>query len=138
MFSVLKLHLIILQRIPPGYRVAQVRVVFKIPSKSIQHLFQDVNAARDVAKHLAYVEWFTPFQARRDPNHLMYRVSRSVRNGRRLASIVPVESFQRSVHLLPRFGNTAPREWSSFSVLEQCNTFYVNPFSDRDMFLTIG
>ncbi|KAH9997085.1 hypothetical protein BJV77DRAFT_1059191 [Russula vinacea] len=118
------------------YRVAQVRVVFQIPSKSIQHVFQDA-ASSDLPKHLAYVEWFTPFSARPNPNHLMYRVSRSTRHGQRLASIIPVESFQWSVHLIPVFGRTAPREWTSFSVLEQCSSFYVNPFSDRDSFLTI-
>ncbi|KAH9986164.1 hypothetical protein BJV77DRAFT_924420, partial [Russula vinacea] len=65
---------------------------------------------------LAYIEWFTPFSARPDANHLMYRVSRSTRYGRRHASIVPVELFQQSVHLFPRFGPTAPREWSTFTV----------------------
>ena len=67
----------------------------------------------------------------------MYWVSRSTRYGRRHASIVPVELFQQSVHLFPRFGPTAPWEWSTFTVLEQCSSFYVNPFSDRDIFLTI-
>jgi len=120
-----------------GCRIAQVRAVFQIPSKSIQHIFQDTDASPDPPKHLAYVEWFTPFSARPDANHLMYRVSRSTRHGQRLASIIPVELFLRSVHLIPRFGHTAPREWSSFTVLEQCSSFYVNPFSDRDIFLTI-
>ena len=119
-----------------GYRVAQVRVVFQIPSSSIQHIFEDAEASR-LPKHLAYVEWFTPFSARPNANHLMYRVSRSRRNGQQVASIIPVGSIYRSIHLLPRFGPIAPREWSTFSVLEQCSNFYVNPFSDRDMFMTI-
>ena len=119
-----------------GYCVVQVRVIFQIPNSSIQHVFPD-NAPGELPKHLAYVEWFTPFSARPDANHLMYRVSRLMKHGKRVASIIPVESFKRSVHLIPKFGNTAPREWSSFSVLEQCSNFYVNPFSDKDIFMTI-
>ena len=46
-----------------------------------------------------------------------------------------VASLLRSVHLLPSFGQRMPREWNSFSVLELCNTFYVNPFSDRDSYM---
>ena len=120
----------------PEYRVAQVRVVFQIPSPSIQHVSQDHVDASELLKHLAYVEWFTPFSAQPDANHLMYRVPRAIKHGKRDFSIVPVESFQRSVHLIPRFGHPTPREWSSFTVLEQCSTFYVNPFSDRDMYLS--
>ncbi|KAN0118039.1 hypothetical protein V8E52_005626, partial [Russula decolorans] len=55
--------------------------------------------------------------------------------GRRCAAIIPVESIICSVHLFPRFGPQCPRDWDSFSVLEQCNTFYVNPFSDRYNYL---
>ena len=58
-------------------------------------------------------------------------------DGQRLTSIIPVESFVWSIHLIPQFGRTAPRDWLSFTVLEQCDTFYVNPFSDRDVFMTI-
>jgi hypothetical protein len=121
-------------------RVAQVRVIFQIPSKAIEHIFQDAESdtgTLDPSKHLAYVEWFTPFSAQPDANHLMYRVSKSMRHGRYLTSIIPVEAFQRSVHLIPRFGHTTPRELSSFTVLEECSSFYVNPFSDRDFFLMI-
>ena len=36
-----------------------------------------------------------------------------------------------SVHLLPCFGPTAPHDWKLFLVLDQCNTFYVNPFTAK-------
>ncbi|KAH9033544.1 hypothetical protein EDB85DRAFT_1837590, partial [Lactarius pseudohatsudake] len=53
---------------------------------------------------LAYVEWFSPIPATPDVNSLLYRVSRLTRNGRREASIIPVDSIFSSVHLFPRFG----------------------------------
>ncbi|KAH7903903.1 hypothetical protein BJ138DRAFT_1019885, partial [Hygrophoropsis aurantiaca] len=86
---------------------------------------------------LAYVEWFSPFPATPDTNHGMYKISRSLRNGERMASIIPVDIIRRSVHLIPKFGRVAPREWTSSNVLELCKTFYVNPFTDRHAYLTI-
>ena len=59
-------------------------------------------------------------------------------NGRRHASIIPVDFILRSVHLFPFFGPQAPRTWNTFNVLEVCNTFYVNPFSDRDNYLVLS
>jgi hypothetical protein len=55
--------------------------------------------------------------------------------GRRRATVIPVETILGSIHLLPQFHPTIPPHWKSFTVLEQCNAFYVNPFSDRHNFL---
>ncbi|KAI0309505.1 hypothetical protein OF83DRAFT_58301, partial [Amylostereum chailletii] len=62
-----------------GFRVAQVHVVFHLPRKALSHIF----LSNDVApppKHLAYIEWFSPF-TEPESDSLMYRVSRSVRQG---------------------------------------------------------
>ena len=84
-------------------------------------------------KYLAYVQWFTPFQDPK-PDHLLYQVKRSLKNGARLASIVPVANIHRSVHLFPVFGRQVPDDWTSDNVLEKCSSFYVNTFSDRHMY----
>jgi len=86
--------------------------------------------------HLAYVEWFTPLPARPEPKHLMYKVSKMMSQGCRCADIIPVKSILRSVHLIPRFGPVMPQEWSTFTVLDKCHTFYVNPFTDIRSYLT--
>ncbi|KAJ7029499.1 hypothetical protein C8F04DRAFT_899571, partial [Mycena alexandri] len=65
---------------------------------------------------LAYVEWFSPFTAHPEPHHLMYKVKRSMKEGQRIATIVPLESIRRSVHLLPKFGPMAPPHWTSSNV----------------------
>jgi hypothetical protein len=67
----------------------------------------------------------------------MYRVSKSHRNGRRLASILPLSDVCRSVQLFPTFGQVAPRNWQSPTVLEECRTFYVNPFLDRHLYYNL-
>ncbi|KAH9039853.1 hypothetical protein EDB85DRAFT_1859358, partial [Lactarius pseudohatsudake] len=84
---------------------------------------------------LAYIEWFSPLSPTPDANHLMYKVSRLFQGGRRRATVIPVDDIMGSVHLIPRFGRATPQDWNSFSVLERCSTFYVNPFSDRDNYL---
>ncbi|KAF8261178.1 hypothetical protein EI94DRAFT_1773493 [Lactarius quietus] len=113
-----------------GHQIAQICAVFQIP----KHLIDDIFPGTKPPIHLAYAEWFTPFLATRDPNHQLHRVSRSMHNGKQRAMVIPVESILRSVHLLPWFGSTPPR-WTSFFILENCNTFYVNLFSDRHNYL---
>ncbi|KAJ3826355.1 hypothetical protein F5880DRAFT_1631241 [Lentinula raphanica] len=84
--------------------------------------------------HLAYVEWFSPFPANSDSNHRLYKVSHCEVEGGRLASIVDVRRLIRSVHLFPRFGCIADRTWKSSTVLDDCQTFFVNTDSDRHMY----
>ncbi|KAJ7117694.1 hypothetical protein C8R44DRAFT_832357 [Mycena epipterygia] len=118
-----------------GYRVGQVRVIFSIPEKYSRKVF---NAGIIVPKYLVYVEWFTAFKQQPEPNHLMYKISRvQDRNGDRMASIIPIDNIRRSVHLFPRFGRVALREWSSSNVLEKCPTFFVSCFTDRHSYITI-
>jgi len=118
-----------------GYRIAQVRVVFELPDRVISEVFSN-----DITppKHMAYVEWFGPLSARPDTKHGMYRVSRLIENGHRAASVIALKSIVRSVHLIPQFGPVKPQEWNSFTVLDVCNKFYVNPFADVDSFLTFA
>ncbi|KAI9450893.1 hypothetical protein BJY52DRAFT_1125614 [Lactarius psammicola] len=115
-----------------GLRIAQVRLVFQLPSKVIPQVFPSSNITPPT--HLAYVEWFSPIPTTSDSNNLLHRVSRLSQNGRRLASIIPVDSILSSVHLFPRFAQDT-LEQNTFSVLELCDTFYINPFSNRDIYL---
>ncbi|KAJ7593168.1 hypothetical protein C8J56DRAFT_1013320 [Mycena floridula] len=115
-----------------GYRVGQVRVIFSIPKFAIPLLFPPGTAP---AKHLAYIEWFTPFASSPAAYHLMYKVSRSmVPEGGRLSSIIPIANIRRSVHLLPKFGPVAPMSWTSSNVLDKCPHFFVNSFTDRHLY----
>ncbi|KAH9846211.1 hypothetical protein C2E23DRAFT_602675 [Lenzites betulinus] len=122
-----------------GFRVAQVRIVFKIPQANLISLFPRLDASSRPDGHLAYVEWFTPSSPSAHPNHGLYRFTRLVsRQGARLASIIPIDRIERSCHLLPEFGPIAPRDWSSSDVLERCQSFLLNAFSDRYMYMLVS
>ena len=107
--------------------------MFELPSRVIPEVFSAIDTP---PKYLAYVEWFTPLPRSPDPKHGMYRVSRLIQDRRRSASVITAESIIRSVHLIPQFGPIVPQGWNSFTVLEHCNTFYVNPFADVHSYLT--
>ncbi|KAI0245036.1 hypothetical protein BJV78DRAFT_1142163, partial [Lactifluus subvellereus] len=85
---------------------------------------------------LAYVEWFFSLPRVPDPNHLLYKIKRSMKDGMQLASVIPVANIHQSTHLFPEFGPTAPHNWTSAMVLELCGTFFVNATSDRHMYAT--
>ncbi|KAN0140702.1 hypothetical protein V8E53_001529 [Lactarius tabidus] len=117
------------------FRVAQIRVVFQLPKSALSSVFLSSRPAPPT--DLAYIEWFTPF-SRPDESHGMHRVSRSLRNGRRLASIVPLAEVCRSVQLFPVFGPVTPPHWQGSTVLEECRSFYVNPFLDRHLYRNLN
>ena len=125
---------ILLTECSSGHWIAQVCVVFQIPNNKIEAVFRSPDIRPP--SHLAYIEWFTPIPARPEPKHHMYKVSRSILNGRRNVAIIPVNSIICSIHLFPRFGPIFPREWNSFTVLEECHTFYINLFADMHSYLT--
>jgi len=119
-----------------GYCIGQIRCVFGLPFKTRKAWFGD--DCDQIPKHLAYVEWFTPFTSLRPGrNHQLYKISRSMKQGKQQVSVIPVDLIRQSVHLIPAFGPVAPVEWKSSSVLEQCHTFYVNSFSDRFSYSTL-
>ena len=106
--------------------MGQVRVVFALPG--------EVDGAS--TELLAYVEWFSKFTVP-DRDHQMFKLNRSLEDDERVASIVPVSTIRRSVHLFPKFGPVVPDGWTSDNVLEKCTLFYLNPFADRHMYFTL-
>jgi hypothetical protein len=114
-----------------GHCVGRVRCVFKLPPDSLTHWFSRLASGCVPPKYLAYVEWFTPFPTTPDQNHLLYKISKLQIRGEQQVSIVPVQLIRQSVHLFPKFGPVAREEWKSTNVLDLCNTFFTNPFSDR-------
>ena len=111
-----------------GLQIARVRVVFHLPKKTVHQVCPSLDTSPKT--HLAYVEWFSPLTGTPGTPHLMHRVSRLMKNGECRMGIIRVDWILRSIHLLPSFGPVVPREWNSFTVLDQCQVFYVNPFTD--------
>ena len=114
-----------------GYRVAQVRVVFKLP-RSVHDRFKTLES-----KHLAYVEWFSPFTRSPEPDHGLYKISRTPPSDVWGSEIVEVSRIHQSIHLYPCSGGTWCSSWTSDAVLERCDTYLVNPFQNRQSYLTV-
>ncbi|KAJ7140080.1 hypothetical protein C8R43DRAFT_892953, partial [Mycena crocata] len=93
-----------------GLRVAQVKVIFKLPSH--YPIKSDLP--------LAYIEWFTPF---RRPDNLdgFYHLTRSSRHHGPYAEIVTADRIVRSVMLIPQ-------KWG------QDKVFLLNSHSDSHAF----
>jgi hypothetical protein len=66
---------------------------------------------------------------------MMQKVLQLTRHGRWCVDIIPADLILGSVHLIPQFGRVVPHEWNSFTVLKQCESFYINPFKDLDSYL---
>ena len=74
--------------------------MFEIPEKGLDDLFPQLPASAR-PKHLAYVEWFTPFR-RPDPITGYYHLARSTRQGQPNAEIISVDRIVRNCMLVPR------------------------------------
>ncbi|KAJ7882418.1 hypothetical protein B0H14DRAFT_3082501 [Mycena olivaceomarginata] len=110
-----------------GLRVAQVRVLFTMPSY--------FPAPFNTAGPLAYVEWFTPF-SRPEPNSNFYVLRRSTRRQRPYGEIIDVDRITRNCFLVPRSerGPTDTR-WTTENAKELCSAFYLNPHLDTHTFV---
>ncbi|KAF8267616.1 hypothetical protein EI94DRAFT_1771828 [Lactarius quietus] len=114
-----------------GYHIGHIRVVFSIPTRYHNHLF---DPAVVVLPHLAYVQWYLRL-TEPDPNHGMFKICpQKDSKDNWICSIVPLPNIQWSTHLIPRFGPVASAVWTSSNVLDRCNSFYLNTYSDRQMF----
>lgn len=132
-------HVDLTSLISLGLRVAQVRVIFKLSDDVLARLFGTTTLPFG---HLLYVEWFSRPAARPEKNHNMYKVKRSVDVNQREYAIIELTSLRRSYHLFPRFGkekvaDSDAASWTSASVLDKCDTFYINNFVDMHAFQTI-
>ncbi|KAM6496730.1 hypothetical protein JOM56_007203 [Amanita muscaria] len=117
-----------------AFRVAQVRVIFSISQAARTYL----KSSRPLPQYLAYVEWFTCFRQEPERNTGMFKIARSFVGTSRLSEVIPVNNIVQSIHLFPLHGPVIPRDWKSSTyctVLELCNTFLVNPFTDRRTYL---
>ncbi|KAJ7158446.1 hypothetical protein C8R46DRAFT_1164909 [Mycena filopes] len=109
-----------------GLRVAQVRVLFTMPS----YFPPPFNTAGP----LAYVEWFTPF-SRPDRRTTFHVLRRSTRRHKPYGEIIDVDRIARNCFLVPRseHGLTDAR-WTTENAKELCSSFYFNPHLDIHTF----
>jgi hypothetical protein len=132
-----------------GYSIGQVRLILQpyYPKKR--------GRSREIIttppEHLAYVQYFTyshftqPGRSE-TPTPLvhkalnMYEVKRSNprAGGIPKGDIIPLSSFWQPIQLVPKFsGAEADRSLNCDNVLEKCTSFYVNSFSDNQIYQTV-
>lgn len=110
-----------------GYRAAQLRVIFALPSNT--HL------GEQFPYPLAYVEYFNTFPTRPDQASGLFLFKRSYRQNVKHAAIVPLTSVHLPCHITPIYsGKSIPGEWTSRSYLinvidSKGTMFALNPFS---------
>jgi hypothetical protein len=120
-----------------GYRIGQIRVIFSLPANAIKHLYPQAQGDHVPPVHLAYVEWFTALLPTPESHHGLYKIRRSLTNGERLASVIPVSNVSRSAHLFPNFGPNVPLDWKSWNVLDLSQSFFLNSCSDRHAYVVM-
>ena len=116
------------------HRVARVKVIFALTKSVVQRTFAP-NVR--IPKYLAYVEWYSSFKESPEDDHLLYEVRKVTFENKPVASIIPLYNIVRSVHLFPKLPISLPEKWTSSTILDDCDIFYVNSFSDRHAFHTI-
>ncbi|KAG1828883.1 hypothetical protein DFJ58DRAFT_719762 [Suillus subalutaceus] len=108
-------------RLNLGVRVGQVRVIFSLPSKSVP-LLVFANSQGFPLTSLTS-NGFEPFTSAPDRHHGLYKLSRSLRGGGKSSKYRAIGQY-----------SVVPREWTSDTVLDNCNTFWLNSYIDRYTF----
>lgn len=108
-------------------------MVFKLLEQGYKDLLSNVIAPR----HLTYVEWFSLF-TNHDCVHSMYKVFPSWTGNQAFqADVIEVKSIHQSCHLIPVCSSIIPQDWTSSSMLDSAKEFYINPFSDPHIYMTL-
>ncbi|THU99296.1 hypothetical protein K435DRAFT_659351 [Dendrothele bispora CBS 962.96] len=88
---------------------------------------------------LQYVEWFSNFTRAPDAASGLYCVKKQLNSdGTPSAAVVPVSAIKRSIHLFPKWGGPVPVNWTCENVIDECTTFYMNPFLDLRTYCNIS
>ncbi|KZO97289.1 hypothetical protein CALVIDRAFT_480119 [Calocera viscosa TUFC12733] len=115
-----------------AFLVGRLRLIFQLPASASLSL-----TGRSVTEPLAYVEWFSrPSSRAAHPSGLPIVQRLRASNGEPLASVIELKCIKRNCMLQPvAKGGTC---WRSDNVLDLCDTFFLNPYLDRDSFMLLS
>lgn len=84
-------------------------------------------------EHLVFVEWFSQTSADPEPNSKMFKVKKGqayTYQNNMAAEVVKLSTVKQSVQLIPVFPKGGVNlSWTTDTVLDTCNEFYVNNWS---------
>lgn len=67
----------------------------------------------------------------------MFPMSKSIVDGVREASIIPMDSIIRPCQLFLKFAGSVDRSWTADNVLERCEDFLFNNWTDHHMYAMV-
>ena len=98
-------------------------MIFKLP-QSFLKLYPSAST-----NHLLFIEWFLQVGSNSDSNSSFYKVKKSkkIETNELDTDIIPLNLVKQSIQLIPVFPkNSSDITWTSDTVLDICNTFYIN------------
>ncbi|TDL30231.1 hypothetical protein BD410DRAFT_709709, partial [Rickenella mellea] len=104
-------------------RVGRVRIIFTLPTSFTNFV------KHAPTEHLVYVEWFTRPCSEPDEASLLYEVKkqRETGTGEIVGEIIKLTDIRHSIQLFPKCGSKPiNKAWTSATVLDQCESFYIN------------
>ena len=103
-----------------------MRVIFTLPES-----FTEING-KATKEPLIYVEWFKTVGNATESTSNMYEVRKQRESGNSeiVGEVVMLSKVRQSIQLIPVFGQKVNRDWTSETVLDLCDNFYINNFGD--------
>jgi hypothetical protein len=124
-----------------GKRIGRVKVIFRLPSTiPSQVALGTLEPSNYPQEPLACIEWYSKLQGAADPNHMMYRITKSPprADGSVPTSIIPLSDIHQSCQLFPFFSNKdVDSTWTTHNSLDQCSVFLVNNWRSLYSYQTI-
>ena len=103
-----------------------MHVIFTLPES-----FTEISG-KATKEPLIYVEWFKTVGNVTESTSNMYEVrkQREAGNSEIVGEVVMLSKVRQSIQLTPVFGQKVNRDWTSETVLDLCENFYINNFGD--------
>ena len=79
--------------------------------------------------HLIFLDWFSKPRNSADEASKLYEVQKQRERGNAelVGEVIPLSSVRQSVQLIPKFGRqNVDKTWTSETVLDVCESFYIN------------
>lgn len=68
----------------------------------------------------------------------MFQVKHAVRTNReRMGDIIELSRVRQAIQLIPKMGAQADRQLTSTNSLEACSEYYINNFSDKEVYFSV-
>lgn len=131
--SVLKWCILLSVHLPlAGCQVGRVRVIFRLPAMINRGLGPVPSPDCWPQGPLAYLELYSRLKSTSEKDHGMYAI-RKVNVGYDSGPkgiVIPLSQIRQSCMLFPSFGRKIDSTWTSENVLDKCDSFFVNNWSN--------